>query len=268
MASPDRLEAAFEPLLCLCRLRLLQLGLVELEVLPSTLPGSCELMLNIELGLHTQLHPCANLTELCLVTANPSEVFFAMDLLPCLPGLRSLVVKAQRTLVHWHGTAPLPMLQSLKCVSINHLFVCLGSELHHSFTGRLSLATFGKLLLSYTNLQSEYGQSHGLHPGLCTSIASFCALGERQYDKSYDYFDRNIRSLANARRLDGGREWAPKLGRVQPWAHGVRNKGNSLEVIVTDAEGLEWISTQYRAMCRWFGAPHTPVRNVDIEWDS
>ena len=265
MASPDRLEAAFEPLLCLHRLRLLQLGLVELKVLPTTLPSSCELMIDMNLRLRTQLHPWANLTELCLVTAASRSTFFRMDKLPCLPRLRKLVVKANWLIIHWHESAALPMLQSLKCVGNKYLKVQLGSELHHIFTGQLFLATSGELSVMHTDLQSWYGESSGLHSGMCNSLASFCALGSRRFDKPIDKFDNHIILLANAKRLDGGREWTPKLGRIN--AHGIGYSNHGLEVLITDAEGLEWVSTQYKAICHSISAPFTPMRNVDIEWD-
>ena len=244
-------------------------------MLPTTLPGSCKLKLDIEFWLHTQLHPFANLTELCLVTAAPTVTrqYFNMDSLPCLPGLRSLVVIAKSICINWLGTAALPMLQSLTCVSKDGLSLKLGSELHHRFTGRLSLATFGQMCVSHTNLHNWHtyltnwsGESLGLHPDLCNSMTSFCALGIRQLFLPNQFnFDNYMRSLANARRQNGGREWAPKLGRIcmheKEW-------GQPFDVMVTDAEGLEWVSTQYLAMCHQVDLPLKGVRNVDIEWDS
>ena len=240
-------------------------------MLPSMLPGSCEQLLDIQLRLQTKLQTCANLTELCLVRAGPSETHFNLDLLPCLPGLRSLVVKAQCCIViHWRGTAAMPMLQSLECVSKDGLYLQLGSELHHRFTGRLSLATPGYLKVMQNAPRYWFGGPIiGDLPGLCNSLASFCALGNRGWGgdavKHSETFRYCTESLAHANRLNGSREWAPKLGWLH--AHGTECS-EDLEVMITDAEGLEWVRTQYRAICHWTCSSLKGVRNVDFIWDS
>ena len=241
------------------------------------LPGSRELKLDIELQLHTQLQTCANLSELCFIGAHNGEATFYVDKLPRLPGLRSLEIKFNPGLkpktirVYWRETAALSMLQSFKCVSEGDMVVQLGTELHHSFTGRLSLASFGQLLMTYTNLQGRptnlhdwSGESFGLHSGLCNSVASLCALGCNR--SSQAHLDEFMRSLAHARRPDCGREWAPKRGRF-PMHTGV-HAGKSMELGTPDAEGLEWVTAQYRVLCHWYGAPLTHVRSFVVQWDS